>query len=306
MRWLLLRFGRAALTLLLLVAAVFFGLAARSDPALLQLGPEASPEALDAFRVRWGLNVSLWEQFRLYLAGLFRFDFGYSYRAGDPALSLVLDRLPATLTLMLPTAAFAIGLGVPLGILRRRPSGAGGRSDGHDRGGDRLAVPNFVVGIFLMYVFSVWLGWLPAAGIVDLRSYAMPVVTMATAEAAIFARFTRSAMVEAMARPMVETARASGLTEQAIRRHHILPNVALPLLTVAGLFLGGLIGASVITETVFAWPGVGRLLVESVAGRDYAVVQCIVLLVGVTMILANLAVDVAYGVLDPRIRDMRR
>lgn len=306
MIWFLSRVVRSVITLLLLVTFSFFALSAGGDPAVQRLGPEADPETLAAFRAAWGLDMPLWKQFLIYVEGLVRLDFGLSYRTGAPASALVADRLPATLSLMLPTAFLSVAIGVLLGLWAAMRQG---------RWTDRalmtvavvsLAIPNFLVGLLLMYVFSVWLGWLPASGIDGWRSYVMPILTMATAEAAIFARFTRSAMVEVMTQPMIETARASGLHQRLILRAHVLPNVALPLLTVTGLFAGGMIGGAVVTENVFSWPGTGRLLVESVATRDYAVVQAIVLLIGACMIVANLLVDLAYGFTDPRIRDRRR
>ena len=306
MPWIARRLLRALITLFLLVTFTFFALAARTDPAVLFLGPDTDPEALEAFRLRFGLDVSLAEQFWIYLTGLARLDFGISFRTGDPALALVLSRLPETLALMIPTAILSIGIGIPFGLYAAARQGRPGDQIAMGLAVVGLAVPNFLVGTFLIYQFAVRLAWVDPAGITGWSSYILPVVTMATAEAAAFARFTRGAMVEVMAQPMIETARASGLGAGMIRRVHALPNAALPLITVTGLFVGGLIGGAVITENVFAWPGIGRLLVESVGNRDYAVVQCIVLLIGVTMIVSNFLVDVAYGVADPRIRDLRR
>lgn len=306
MPWIAGRLIRALVTLSLLIIFVFFTLAAQSDPAILFLGPDADPGALEAFRRRFELEGTAWERFRIYVAGLARLDFGVSFRTGAPAGAYVMSRLPETLALMIPVAFVSIGLGVPLGLYAAARRGRPGDQITMALAVVGLAVPNYLVGIFLMYFFSVRLGWVDPSGITGWSSYVLPIITLATAEAAIFARFTRGAMVEVMSQPMIETAAASGLSARLIRRAHALPNVALPLLTVVGLFVGSLIGGAVITESVFSWPGVGRLLVESVGTRDYAVVQCIVLLIGVTMITANLLVDVAYGVIDPRIRDRRR
>lgn len=305
-KWILLRCARALLTLLLLISFTFFALSISADPALQILGPEAGEEVLEAFRKRWGLDQPLWRQYLIYVGGVLQLDLGASYRTGDPAIELVLMRLPATFSLMIPTAVAAIGIGVPLGIFA-----ASNRGKAADRltmiaAIVSLAIPNFLVGIALMYFFSVKLGWLAPSGIVDWRSYIMPVITMATAEAGVFARFTRSAMVEARAHPMVDTALASGFGPGKLMRAHVLPNAALPLLTLVGLFLGNLIGGAVITENVFSWPGTGRLLVDSVASRDFAVVQCVVILIGATMIIANLLVDLSYAWIDPRLREGRR
>lgn len=303
--WIIRRCLRAFLTLLLLISFTFFALSLSADPALQILGPEAGEEVLAAFRERWGLDQPLWRQYLIYLRGVVQLDLGASYRTGDPAIDLVLMRLPATFSLMIPTAVVAIGIGVPLGILA-----ASNRGKPVDRitmiaAIVSLAIPNFLVGIALMYLLSVKLGWLAPSGIVDWRSYIMPVITMATAEAGVFARFTRSAMIEAQAHPMVDTALASGFGRAKLMRAHVLPNAALPLLTLVGLFLGNLIGGAVVTENVFSWPGTGRLLVDSVAARDFAVVQCVVILIGATMIVANLLVDLSYAWIDPRLRERR-
>lgn len=305
-RWLSSRIGRSAVTLWLLMSFTFVALNMSSEPALQILGPEAGPEAVAAFNQAWGLDRPLWEQYLRHLGRLSMLDFGLSYRTRDPAVEMVIARIPATLSLMLPTAALAVAIGVPLGVL------AAIRKDGLvDRTAMAFAVvgfavPNFLVGILLIYLFSVHLGWLQPAGIVTWKSWIMPVLTMASAEAAVFARFSRSAMVEVLGHPMMRTALANGIPWGQAVRQHALPNAAVPIVTVAGLFFGSLIGGGVITENVFAWPGLGRLLVDAVQARDYAIVQCAVLLIGSTMILANLTVDLAYGWIDPRIRDQRR
>lgn len=305
-RWLLNRLGRALVTLWLLMSFTFVALNLSSEPALQVLGPDAGPEAVADFNRIWGLDRPLWEQYLRHLGRLATFDFGLSYRTSDPALAMVWQRVPATLSLMLPTALLAVAIGVPLGVLA-----AIRKNSVVDRAAMTFAilgfaVPNFLVGILLIYFFSVWLGWLQPSGIVDWRSWIMPVITMASAEAAVFARFARSAMAEVLGHPMMRTALANGIPWSQAVRQHALPNAAIPLITVAGLLFGSIIGGGVITENVFAWPGLGRMLVDAVSARDYAVVQTIVVLIGMTMILANLIVDLAYGWIDPRIRDQRQ
>lgn len=305
-RWLVNRIGRAVLTLWLLMSFTFVALHLSADPALQILGPEAGPEAIADFNKRWGLDRPVWEQYLRHLLRLITLDFGQSYRTGDLALDMVTARIPATLGLMVPTGILAIVLGIPLGVLA-----AVRRDTIVDRASMTaavvgFAVPNFLVGILLIYVFSVWLGWLQPSGIVDWRSWLMPMATMASAEAAIFARFSRAATVEVLEHPMMRTALANGIPWPQAVREHALPNAAIPVVTVAGLFFGSLVGGGVITENVFAWPGLGRMLVEAVSARDFAVVQSIVLLIGATMVAANLIVDLAYGWIDPRIRDQRR
>lgn len=305
MTWLLSRIGRALLTMLLLIAFTFFTLAVSGDPAVAKFGEDIDLATLEAFRAKWGLNYPLWKQFLIYLNGIGHLDFGISFRTGEPAWDLVVSRLPATLSLMLPTMAVSVFLGVPLGVIAAMNRG---------KWSDRvtivlavvaLAIPSFLLGLLLMFVFSVWLTWLPPSGIVGWQSYIMPSATLAISTAAIYARFTRSAMVEVLSHPMIETAQASGLTRRVILRMHALPNVLLPLITVTALEFGNIIIFAIVVESVFSWPGVGRLLITGITNRDYAVVQVIILLTGTTVILANLLADIAYGYVDPRIADAR-
>lgn len=306
MSWTLFRIGRALLTLLLLIAFSFFVLSVSGDPALSHLSSDVDASAIDAFRHKWGLDLPLWQQFLIYLQGLLHGDFGMSFSTGRPALELVAAGIPVTLSLMVPTMFAAIGFGLPLGAFAAMHRG---------HIADRLtiilsvlalAVPNFLLGLMFMYIFSVQLGWLEPSGIVDWTSYLMPVATMALPMGAIFARFTRSAMLEILAHPMLDTARAGGLRSGRIRRAHILPNIAIPLITITALEFGNLFTTAVVAESVFGWSGTGRLLVDSVSSRDFAVVQTVLLLTGTTMIVANLLADLAYGVIDPRVRDQRR
>lgn len=306
MHWMITRLLRAVLTLLLLATFTFFALSLSADPALQILGPDATDDAIEAFRERWQLNASLWQRYLTYLEGIIRFDFGLSYRTGMPAIELVQTRLPATLALMIPTGIVALMIGIPIGIISALRQGSNTDRMIMTASVVGFAIPNFLVGVLLMYVFSVWLGWLDPSGITSWRSWIMPMITMVSAEAGIFARFTRSAMVEILDHPMLDTAHAGGLSARQGLRHHVLPNALIPLLTLVGLFVGNLVGGAVITENVFSWPGLGRLLVESVTARDFAVVQIIVLLIGTTMIVTNLLVDMSYGIIDPRIRDARK
>ncbi|MEM5477896.1 ABC transporter permease [Pacificibacter sp. AS14] len=305
MTWVFARIGRAILTLLLLIAFTFFTLAISGDPAVAKFGEDIDMATLEAFRAKWGLNYPLWKQFLIYLNGIVHLDFGVSFRTGEPAWGLVVSRLPATLSLMLPTMVFSILIGVPLGVFAAMNRG---------KWADRftivlavvaLAIPSFLLGLLLMFVFSVWLAWLPPSGIVGWQSYIMPSATLAIATAAIYARFTRSAMVEVLSHPMIETAQASGLSRRVILCMHGLPNVLLPLITISALEFGNILTFAIVVESVFSWPGVGRLLITGIANRDYAVVQAILLLTGTTVIVANLLADIAYGYVDPRIADAR-
>jgi peptide/nickel transport system permease protein len=165
-----------------------------------------------------------------------------------------------------------------------------------------FAMPSFVLGLLLVLVFAVGLGWLPSGGDDHWQSAILPVLTLSAGSAAVLARFTRSAMVAVLGQPYILAASAKGLMWSAVVRHHALPNAAIPVVTMVGFMVGGLLAGAVVTESVFSWPGLGRLMVTSVASRDLAVVQCILLLVAITMVASNLTVDLLYGVLDPRLR----
>ena len=292
---------RAVLTVFLIVTTVFVVLRLSGDPAMYVLGIDAAPTALEQFRDRWGLNDPIWQQYITFIGNAVTGDFGYSYFEERPAMEAVMDRLPKTLLLMGVTAMFTFFVGIPAGILA---------AIYHNSWIDRLtmtvsvagfSLPNFVLGIFMILLFSVALGWLPTAGSGTWQHLVMPVVTMGLAEAAVFARFTRSAMLEAMHQPYMHTARAKGMRRGAAVWRHALPNAAIPLVTITGFFVGTLIAGGVVTESVFAWPGLGRLLVTSVGNRDLAVVQIIVMLIATSMVVTNLAIDLLYGWLDPRV-----
>ncbi len=293
---------RAMITVVLLVTFVFVILRLSGDPAVQMLGLEVDPEALEKIRRRWGLDRPIWEQFLSFFWNLLQGDFGQSFIGGRDALGVVTERLPNTLWLMGLTTIFTFGLGIPAGIYASLH-----RNTFSDRAIMGLTVasfslPNFVVGIILIMIFGVTFRLLPTSGSDTVLHYIMPIVTMASADAAIFARFSRSAMLEVLYAPYMRTARAKGLMWGEAVRRHALPNASIPIVTIGGIYIGRQIAAATITENVFAWPGIGKLLVVSVQNRDLAVVQCIVILVGVTMVIANLLVDIAYGYLDPRTR----
>ena len=295
-------FCRAAVTLLLLTACVFFGLHLTGDPARIMLGNAADEVALATFRAQWGLDLPLWQQFGIYLSKFAHLDMGTSYMTGLPAKEVFLNALGPTLELMIPTALVTLALGIPTGVLA-----AVYRGTRLDAGLMALsvagyAVPNFFMGVLLLLVFSIALGWLPSYGNATPWHYVMPIVTMATSEAAIFSRYARNAMIEALEQPFVKAARMRGLDERRIVWCHALPNAMLAVLTILGFFLGTLVAGAVITENVFSWPGVGKLLVQSVANRDIPVVQLIVLATGASLICANLLMDVLALLVNPRLR----
>ncbi|WP_142850210.1 ABC transporter permease [Telmatospirillum sp. J64-1] len=302
LRFLSLRLGRAALTIVLVVTFAFVVLRLSGDPAMLIMGAEASPEAIAAFRASWGLDEPIWVQYFAYFGALAQGDLGMSMRDGRPALDMVLDRVPATLALTVPALLIKIGLGIPAGIYA-----ALHRDSAIDRAVMVLAiagftVPSFVLSLLLVLLFAVKLGWLPSGGNQTLLHAVLPVLTLGIGGAAILARFTRSAMLEVLNQPYVRTASAKGVPWRRVVVGHVLPNAMIPTVTIIGFMVGNLIAGAVVVESVFSWPGIGRMLVTAVANRDLAVVQTILLLVAATMVAANLIVDLLYGVLDPRLR----
>ncbi|MCA3356776.1 MAG: ABC transporter permease [Roseomonas sp.] len=296
------RLARAALTIAMVVTFAFIVLRLSGDPAQIIMGADAPPEAVDAFRVAWGLDEPIWVQYFSYFWAILQGDLGRSMRDGRDAIVLVTERIPATLALTLPALAIKICLGIPAGIYA-----ALHRNSLADRMVMIIAVagftvPSFVLGLLLVLVFAVQLGWLPSGGQESWRHGILPVITLGLGGAAVLARFTRSAMLEVLGQPYIRTASAKGVPWRAVVTGHALPNAAIPTVTIIGFMVGTLIAGAVVVESVFSWPGVGRLLVVAVANRDLAVVQCILLLVAITMVCANLIVDLLYGLLDPRLR----
>jgi len=304
-RFLLIRLGRAVLTIALVVTFAFVVLRLSGDPAMLILNVDAPAEAIAAFRHAWGLDRPIWVQYLEYIRHVAMGEFGQSMRDGRPAASLVWERVPATLALTLPALLIKVGVGIPAGVFAalRRGSWI-----------DRLVmaaavagftVPSFVLGLMLVLVFAVKLGWLPSGGQDSWLSPVLPVITLGVGGAAILARFTRSAMIEVLGQPYILMASAKGVPWHRVVRGHALPNAAIPTVTIVGFMVGSLLAGAVVVESVFSWPGVGRLLVVAVSNRDLAVVQTILLLVALTMVSANLIVDLLYGLLDPRLRSTR-
>lgn len=296
------RVARAALTIGFVVTFAFVVLRLSGDPAMLIMSIDAPPEAIEAFRKAWGLDRPIWEQYIAYAAKALSGDFGNSMRDGRPAIDLVLERVPMTLAITIPAFLIKIGLGIPAGIFA-----ALHRNSMLDRltmtaSVAGFTVPSFVLALLLVLVFSVQLGWLPSSGSESWRHAILPIVTLGVAGAAVLARFTRSAMLEVLGQPYIRTASAKGVPWRRVVSGHALPNAAIPTVTIVGFMIGSLIAGAVVVESVFAWPGVGRLLVASVANRDLAVVQAILLAIAISMVAANLAVDIAYGWLDPRLR----
>jgi len=301
-RYLGIRLFRALLSIVLVITFTFMVLRASGDPALQILGPNAQASALEAFRRSWGLDQPLWWQYVSYFLAILRGDLGRSMLNGQSALSVVADRIPMSLALTVPALLINVMLGVSAGVFA-----ALHRDTVVDRAVMMFSVvgftvPSYVLALALILLFSVEFGVLPSGGSDQALSFVLPVVTLGIGGAATLARFTRSAMIEVLGQLFVTAASAKGVSWGAVVRHHAFKNACIPVLTLLGLMLGGLIAGSVLVENVFGWPGVGQLLIVSVARRDLAVVQVILLLVAATMTAANLVVDILYGIIDPRLR----
>lgn len=302
LRFFAVRIARAMLTIALVVTFAFVVLRLSGDPALIIMGPEAPPEVIAAFRKAWGLDDPIWVQYFDYFGAIARGELGRSMRDGRPAIQLVAERIPATLVLTIPALLLKLGIGIPAGIFAALHRGSVIDRAVMAAAVAGFTVPSFVLGLVLVLIFAVQLGWLPSGGQDSWRHAILPIITLGIGGAAVLARFTRSAMLEVLGQPYVRTASAKGVAWRAVVARHALPNAAIPTVTIVGFMVGTLIAGAVVVESVFSWPGVGRLLVVAVANRDLAVVQCVLLLVAATMVASNLAVDFLYGFLDPRLR----
>lgn len=302
LRFFTLRIGRALLTIALVVTFAFVVLRLSGDPALMIMGPEAPPEVIAAFRKAWGLDEPILMQYFDYFGAIARGELGRSMRDGRPALTLVAERIPATLVLTVPALLIKLGIGIPAGIYAALHRGSAIDRAVMIAAVAGFTVPSFVLALLLVLVFAVQLGWLPSGGQGSWRHAILPIFTLGVGGAAVLARFTRSAMLEIMGQHYIRTASAKGVPWRAVVTNHALPNAAIPTVTIIGFMVGSLIAGAVVVESVFSWPGVGRLLVVAVANRDLAVVQCILLLVALTMVTSNLIVDFLYGFLDPRLK----
>jgi peptide/nickel transport system permease protein len=272
------------------------------DPVEIMLGESASTTDREALRVALGLNQPIWVQFQQYLAGLLQLDMGNSIHFRRPVTDLLLERLPATGLLAAMTLLLTLLLALPLGIIaavRRDTVWDSGAMTFSMLG---VSIPNFWLGPILILVFSLWLGWFPVSGRSGFGSVILPALTLSTGLIAILSRMVRSSLLEVLGEDYIRTATAKGLPRQRVILHHGLRNALLPVITLLGLQLGALLAGAVITETVFSWPGVGLLTIESIQSRDYPVVQACVLLISVTYVLVNLLTDLAYAWIDPRIR----
>jgi peptide/nickel transport system permease protein len=284
------------------VTLVFVALRMSGDPAATMLPGDASVDELRDLRHALGLDRPLHVQYVTFLASAVTGDFGTSLRHQEPAMALVMERLPATLELAFAALLLSVAVGLPLGIVAALRRG---------RLADILAMafavvgqatPYFWMGIMLILVFAVELQWVPTSGRGGLERLVLPAVTLGTHFMAVLARLTRTSMLEVLGQNYVTTARAKGLAERVVILVHALKNAAVPVVTLIGLQFGTLLGGAVVTETIFAWPGVGRLAVQSIFVRDYPVVQAGVFVLALSFVAINLLVDLLYGWLDPRTR----
>ena len=290
-------------TLLIVAVLVFlFVHMLPGDPARLAAGQDADEQTVELVRKELGLDRPMHEQFVSYFTHTLQGDFGRSMRSRRPVATEIAERFMPTLLLTVTSMAWAVVFGMGIGLVS-----AVYRNRWPDRAGMTLAVsgisfPAFALGMLLMQVFSVQLGWLPTVGADTWRHYILPSLTLGAAVAAVMARFTRASMVEVIGEDFVRTARAKGLKERAVIAKHALRNALIPVVTMMGLQFGFLLGGSIVVESVFNWPGLGRLLVESVTQRDYPVIQTLVLLFSLEFILINLFVDLLYGFINPTVR----
>ncbi len=279
----------------------FFFIHLSGDPVMLMLPADASTHEIEELRQKLGFNDPLYVQYWRFATHAVQGDFGESLYYHVPAIKLITERLPASLELAVAAMLFALVVAVPLGILSAVKRGSFidlGSMLGALFG---LSMPHFWLGIMLILLFSVKLGWLPTSGRGGLSHLVMPALALGMSLMAMFARLTRSVMLEVLNQDYVRTARAKGLKERIVIGKHALKNALIPLVTVAGMQFGFLIGGTVIIETVFAWPGVGRLVVQAIFNRDYPLVQATVLVLAVLFVLVNLLVDLLYVYLDPQI-----
>lgn len=282
---------------------VFFLLRlAPGDPVVMLLAESASPEQIAAARAKWGLDKPIPVQYAVFLGRALQGDLGDSLFFQQPAIEVLFERMPATLQLSGAALLFSLSVAIPIGMLSalRRDSFWDYLGTGLAMLGQ--AIPPYWLGIMLILLFSVTLGWFPTSGRGTVWHLVLPAVTLGSVLMALITRLVRSGMLDVLGEDYVRTARAKGLTERTVIIRHALRNILIPLVTVIGLQLGALFGGAVITESIFAWPGVGRLALQAISARDYPLVQASVLIISIVYVFLNLAVDLIYVYLDPRIR----
>ena len=312
------RLLQTVLIVLVMSALVFAGLYLIGDPVTMLASPEATDAERELIRQSLGLDLPLWQQYFIFLSKAVHLDFGNSFLTGEPAMRLILERMPATLELATFAMLMSVLIGVPLGIYAGlKPKDLGARSvmTSSVLG---FSLPNFWVGLMLIMLFAVYLGWLPAGGrgpvehfgpielsafsAAGLKNLILPAATIAVAKCALIIRVTRAATRECLPQDYIKFARAKGLSEKRVLGVHLLKNIMIPIITIAGLEYGQVFAFAVVTETVFSWPGMGKLLIDSIITLDRPVVVAYLMLAVVFLAMLNLVVDIAYTILDPRVR----
>jgi ABC-type dipeptide/oligopeptide/nickel transport system permease component len=301
-RYLLSRVFQSLLLMIGVLILVFFIVRLTGDPARLMMPRDASPEDMEAFREAMGFNDPLHEQFFTYMKGATVGDFGRSLHYRAPAMSLVLERLPATLELALAAITFALIFAIPLGIIGGTRPGTIWDTLCRGVGLIGQTVPNFWLALMLIVLFSVQLGWFPTFGRDGLRSLVLPAIALGFFPLGKFTRLVRATVLEIRNEDYIRTANSKGIPERRILVHHIFRNVAITLVSIIGVQFGYMLGGSIYIESIFAWPGIGRMINEAVQARDYPLVQAIAVFSAGFVVILNLLTDVAYALIDPRIR----
>jgi peptide/nickel transport system permease protein len=284
------------------LTAVFFLVRLSGDPTLLYVPENSTQEEIASLRHAFGFDQPLWVQYGRFVAGALRGNFGSSLRYDEPALPMVLDRLPATAELAAATLAIVVVVALPIGALAATRRNTWWDTSSMVAAMMGQSIPSYWLGIMLILLFAVRFGWLPAAGRTGLLSVVMPAVTLSAYSAARLARVVRSEMLDTLGREFIRTAHSKGLSRLRVLAKHAVRNALIPVVTILGLETGFLLGGAIIVETVFAWPGIGNLVIQAVNNRDYPVVQADAFLMATIFVLANLSIDLLYGVLDPQVR----
>ena len=275
------------------------------DPAQAKLGTQATPEAVEALREEMGLNDNYLVQYGRYMINLCKGDMGTSYKNNRPVVDEVMTRVPATFKLAFVSAIVSILIAIPLGVLAAVKQGTLFDNASMVVSLIGISMPAFWLALMLMLKFSLQLKWFPVQGANDgWRSYVLPAIAIGFMNMAAIARTTRSSMLETIRQDYIRTARSKGISEQEVISHHAFRNALIPTVTIVGVQLGGLLGGAVLTETVFAWPGLGRLMVEAVNARDVPTVLGCIVILSIGFSIVNLVVDLLYGLIDPRVRTM--
>lgn len=294
--------GMIPLLFVISIIAFMFVHLIPGDPARLIAGTDATIEEIENIREKYGLDQPLYQQYFDYMGNLFQGDLGQSIVTGRPVLDMLVERFGPTLSLTLASMAWALIFGLLIGVIS-----AVKRNKWPDHLSMFLAVsgvsiPSFWLGLMMIQLFSVQLGWFPTGGIGGIETYILPSFTLGAGVAAIIARFTRSSLMDVLKEDYIRTGRSKGLTEYKVINRHAVRNALIPVVTMSGLQFGFLLSGSIITETIFSWPGLGRLLINSITARDYPVIQSEILLFSLEFLLINLLVDLLYGFLNPKIR----